>query len=391
MFKKYRKLLIVSVVSGVIGLALFIIGSKRDSEPLSPIIQEEQQSPENKAENPEILTETAQKPIDIINPDLTKDIEEVWVMLKSASSAVNKYFNRFIDVVAFVSKNGYLYDSPAKSYVMAKDLLDLTDFPYEYKDESIIFLYIKPADLDIYLESDVSDKEALEIFVAYETKDGFALISESGILDIILREDLKTVLESYKWDNGEIRKVLYDDFENVLKVIAEYEQYSGNYDVRYMYRDNKYVSVVLSKEGSHKSLEQHVLEYFNETLKMRVSDIQNANNPKVFVNSAIPDFDLELLPDYNINEFAKYIFEGFSEEMTKSMISRGMISESDLPVTFETGAMDFVYIELASGKNYLGFFVDNIWEIALVEDYELMIQYMKTQSRRAPLFIIKQY
>ncbi|MCL2593491.1 MAG: hypothetical protein FWD82_09030, partial [Defluviitaleaceae bacterium] len=394
MVKKYRWLLIGSLICGAIGLTLFLVGRNMDrnreeeatNNPPTEIITELPIDLDNMDDNEEIAEELP-RPIDISVADTTKSMDEVMEMLENVVLAVNQYFDRYISSVAFVSKNGYLYDLPGRSYIVASDLLGLTDLNSQYSDENILFLYIRPSRLEGYLDVNASPLENNEIalFAAFETAEGFVFRhSNSSFFGIIERESLRNVLELYRWDHGAITKIPYAEFSSVLSAIAEYEGFNGNYDVRFMYRNDRYISVVLSKEGEHRNLQQHVLEDFNGQILMVESNLQSVQSHRVHINRVRPDFDLSLLPEYTISEFTRHIFDGFSEELSSVMLDRGIITEADLPVTFETGALDFVYIEFASGRNFLGYFVDNVWEIALVEDYELMIRYMRTQVRRAP-------
>ena len=324
--------------------------------------------------------------------DLEKSIDEVWEIVDIAVKSVNDYYDSYSQSVVFLSKNGYLFDNPAKAYVLAGDMEGLTDIEEKYVDESLMFFCFKPADLFKYSYLRVSESKELKIFAGLETKDGFAIAAANEQGGIINREDLKAVLDKYSWDHGEIRKVEFqsDEFEQIINLLSSYTGNRSGFDVRHLYRDNKYLSLVASPKDRPLEISQYIIFDTGDILNMEIGNIEAFNNYKRVINEQLPDFNQALLPAYDLGNSLKHLKTDFTD-IVDAMLEAEFINNDDLPLNFSNGTSDFVYFEFESGKRFVGSLEIGTWKMYPIEDDETGRELMWNINKKAPAFIIKQY
>ena len=340
---------------------------------------------------PQPISSEAPAPVSEANSE--KTLTEVWEIVDEAVGAVNYYFNSYSETVVFLAKNGYLFDNPAKAYVLAGDMNGLTDINEKYLEENLMFFYLKPKDLFQYSYLRVSEEDELKIFAGLETKDGFAIAAENEQGGIINREDLKVILGKYSWEYGEIRKLEFqsDKFEQVMKTISAHTGNINGFDVRYMYRNDKYICAVVSPKNQPMNISQYILQDTEDIVIMEISEIETLDSYRETINEHLPDFDQDLLPAYDLGNSLKYLKDDFSD-IIEAMLEAEFITEDDSPYDcFTSGTSDFVYFEFESGKRFVGHLGEGTWKMYPIEDNEIGRELMWNINKKAPVFIIKQY
>lgn len=399
--KKGRNMWIVAVILIIAALAVIYFvgkGGNGDNTPgdaiespepdFTPPSSEEPKQEETESPEP---TESAE-PVPSSEADLDRPIEETWEMIDNLIYSVSDYYKNYNETVSFVSKNGYLYDFPAKAYVFPEDLLDLTDMDPKYAEEGALFFFLRPADLKGYGDLRVSDSDELEIFVGYETSEGYAISSESEPGGIIPNKDLKAVLEKYQWEHGSQKK--YDkDSDELIKIIDAINRYDDSqkaYDIRRIKADDKYISIVLSEKGQSSALKHYIIEFSGDVYNVILSGIEAETTSEVYVNRSLPDFNMSLLPEYSVSTVSRYLKSDF-QNIVEVMRQNELIEESDLPLLFSSGTDEFLYFEFTSGKFFIGYFENDTWQLYLVNGYDDAKNFMESIVNKPPLFILKEF
>ena len=326
-----------------------------------------------------------------VQADLDMAILDVWRKLDEVSGFINEHYDYYSETVLFLSKNGYLFDFPAWSYVFIEELADLTDIDEEYLVEGIMFFYMRPMDLARFRNVNVSERDSLTIFTGFEVREGFAITGRGEQGGTISREDLQTILGEYSWDHGEIRKIYSqtDTFESVMRALADYTGNQNGFDIRYLYRDDRFICIVASPVGEPLNINMFVLEYLESAVFVRVSHLETFNAHRRALNNALPNFNQNLLPDYDLRHESRYLVDDF-DEIIYDMLYAGLIAENDLPLRFASGTWEYVYFEFDSGAKFVGRFADDIWVMYLVDNYMMARAVLYSLSRRPPLFIVRQ-
>ena len=326
-----------------------------------------------------------------VQVDLDKPILDVWRILDEVSGFINEHYDYYSETVLFLSKNGYLFDFPAWSYVFIEELADLTDIDEEYLVEGIMFFYMRPMDLAKFRNVNVSERDSLMIFTGLEVREGFAITGRGEQGGTISREDLQTILSEYSWDHGGIRKIYSqtDTFESVIRALSEYTGNQGGFDIRYLYRDDRFICVVASPVGESLNINMFVLEYLEGAVFVRVSHLETFNAHRHALNNALPNFNQNLLPSYDLRHESRYLVDDF-DEIIYDMLYAGLITEEDMPLSFASGTFEHVYFEFDSGVKFVGHFEGEIWVMYPVDNYMMARAALYSLSRRAPLFIVRQ-
>jgi len=329
-------------------------------------------------------------PLPVSYANLDKPILEVWSMVDEISALINAYHSNHSQTVLFLSKNGYLFDVPANAYVFVSQLYGLIDIDERFLEESIMFFYFRPIDLARYRNLNVSQQENLVIFTGFETREGFAITGPGEQGGIISREDLGDILDRYSWNHGEIRKIYNhsDTHYTVMRALTAYTGSNAGFDIRYMYRDDRYICVVASPRDDFLNISMFILEYIEGAVFVRLSNIEGFDDYRRVINNAMPDFNQNLLPPYDLRLGLRDIVSDFSD-IIDIMLHEELITYADIPALFVSGTFNYVYFEFESGMKFLGHFEEGDWSIYVVEDYEDARALLNILSRRPPLFIIR--
>lgn len=399
--KKGRNVWIIAVILIIAAFAVIYFAGKSGNGDNTPDDAIESPEPDftspasevpNQGESASPEPTESEEPLPSGEADLDRPIEETWEMIDDLIYSVSDYYKRYNETVSFVSKNGYLYDFPAKAYVFPEDLLDLTNMDSKYAKEGALFFFLRPSDLKGYGDLRVSDSNELAIFVGYETSEGYAISSENESGGIIPQKDLKAVLEKYQWEHGSQKK--YDkDSDELIKIIDAINRYDNSekaYDIRRIKADDKYISVVLSEKGQPSALKHYIIEFSGDIYNVILSGIEEQSTSETYINNTIPDFNMNLLPEYNVSSVSRYLKSDF-QNIIDIMTQNELIEESDLPLLFGSGTDEFLYFEFTSGKFFIGYFENDTWQLYLVNGFEDAESFMESIVGKPPLFILKEF
>jgi len=341
---------------------------------------------QNVIQTPALLPPPAESAADLDMPSL-----DAWRVLDEISGFINEYYDRYSQTTLFLSKNGYLFDFPAWNYIFIEELADLSDIDEEYLKDGIMFFYMRPADLARFRNINVSERENLVIFTGIEVREGFAITGRGEQGGTISREDLQAILMEYSWDHGEIREMYAqsDEHGTVMRMLADYTGNRTGFDVRYLYRDDRFICVVASPVGEPLNINMFVMEYLSGAVFMRMSHLETFNDHRRVLNNALPNFNQNLLPSYDLRQESRHLVDSF-EDIIYDMLLAEIISEEDLPVRFASGTSEYVYFEFASGAMFVGALEGERWMMYPVDNYVMARAVLYSLSRRPPLFIIRQ-
>ncbi len=351
----------------------------------------------NKVESMSVLKPEAKIPK--YEPNFGKKLDEVWEMVRNVANASKVYYDEYSKTKIFVTQNGYFYDVLAQSYVQTSDLSNLAEITHidkKYENESVLLLFLKPSDLANFeqLELETTESDKLQLFAAYETREGYALATAEKDVGILTREKLYYVLEKYNNNNGEIIRLDKEswhtkEIENAISIYLRNEELL---DVRYLAKNNKYAFAVVSQKGAPQQIKQFVVLDEDGKWTVALSDFETLKEYKEIITENFVDFPITMLPPYNMFYDAKLIKSDFSEVIA-TMIEDGIIGEEGSAPSFITGTDKFAYIEFPEDKKFIGYFMQDIklWNIVPVSNYVEAEKILVDKTKEPPLFIIKQY
>ena len=411
--KRNKRITLLALAALTIGSGVYIYFHPIQKQPLAeePFVQH---SPELLEPTESDTTEEPNQEV-IANKDNENEppleINEPLKLVSEALEKANRYYERNRSQSIFLTNRGYLYNRTLESYVTMSDLIDAGLMDEMYRNQKVLIMYLKPSDVvavtGVAFESEEKPSETYDIYCGYETKQGFALSSFAHSIGFVSRSDFNKILTRYEYENGLIFRPGRSEreYQAILDVIVSYEFNTRGYDVRYMAFDDKYALVAVSDRNNSDQIFFYMLEKEEDQWTMykvlqtlRTLSITRKIDFAWQVNQAAADFNLELLPpwDVDLQHNAETVFdwnEHMNEEHQDALGITTMLEEGD-SLVFASQADDFIYLESQSGKvilvyqiTYQPFVTANVF---LLNDFREAERLMLELDANAPLFLIRQ-
>ncbi|MCL2699437.1 MAG: hypothetical protein FWE68_03915 [Defluviitaleaceae bacterium] len=331
------------------------------------------------------------------NIDTGRRDDEVWALTENLAVTMHDYYERNSRSRVILSKNGYMYNFPARSYYTPRSFTRIESMNQEYADEQALLLFMRPSSLAVFLPDAGLDGNELTLFCGYETRAGITIAGREGRLGIISRENFQTLLAEYSDERGGVRRHRRDspEFTEIVRAAGRFknnfERTPEDFDVRYLASDSKYAFVVLSERHSPAVLEMFVLLSGPDGWRVDFSGFENMFMYQKKVNARYPDFNIGMLPPFNLYYAAQTIRSDVTP-LIEAMRVQGVITEEDGDAVFATGTEKFCYMEFENGRKLLAVFTghETGWMVYTAEDSWHAEVIMATYETDPPTFILKQ-
>ena len=394
--KKQNHALIMTCGAIGISILLYFISPISENTNAEDVIEQDELDKPTHIQNEapalqvKAMTQKVAEEIPTEAPNFERTLDDVLELVQSAAISVQEYYDKYNDEVLFITKNGYLFEIPANTYIKMDHLWGITSADPNILNEPILILYLKPSDLAQFEQLEIEMSKGLRILAAYETREGFAIASSDNIVGILPREDLSRLMEKYVVSNGEIiRPTLGSDtYENIFRTIRNYKGLSKELNVRYIAANDEFAVVIISEKGISSALEFYVLRKSNSDFEVVTKDLQNEKSIPISINQKFPNFDYALLPQFNLNDMNN-VRDSFPE-LLNILRDREIITQTDGQPIFTSASNGFAYFEFESGRKLLGYLnQNNEWEINLVSNYYEAEILMQKFDAMAPSYILR--
>ncbi len=313
---------------------------------------------------------------------------QYWAKLKTAAEIASSFYQNNGTRFTLLSKEGKLYNNSTDSYVTTNYLMNHGFLEEDFSDFPCDILLIKGSDID---EVEVpSSSLNVGIFTAIRQPSGNKVMISSAKekIGIISEENYQRLLKKYNVSYGAVKKLSpnMEEYERILNFIRVYEGNYDNYYVRDIRMDKKYAVVTFSTKNTTSNVKQYVLVNEDGFWEVAISNLDTQSNLDYAVNSVLPDFNLSLLPPYNISFYKNDMLADFSE-ILKSMIFYELI-EQQTQVEYICATTNYCYIVLYGGEKYLGKKQNENWDIKKVKSSSDAINSMELDNKNAPTFIV---
>lgn len=335
--------------------------------------------------------ETTQKPSVFgnwgANNEATLQAQE---KLNSVAAFAQTYYDSFANELELISKNGKLYQNTNGQYLDLQALSRL-GLDRQLLSFSCDVLLIKGSDAASLEGAEIpSASMGFGIFTASKQPNGnkIMLSSSHGYAGAISEQDYRTLLKKYNQNHGNIVLPLpsSQEYQRILNFIRVYDGRYDGYFVRRLQTDEKYAVVVLSPQSNPLDIKEYILVNDNSFWEVAMSDLEKKLTPNVAVNQELPDFNLNLLPEFNVAALRNDL-KADNSDVFASMVYNGLI-ESATQVSYSCGTAKFCYIVLYSGEKYLGIEKNGIWNVQLVNSNKTALDLMKAEGGEKAAFII---
>lgn len=314
-----------------------------------------------------------------------------WQNIYEIAASAQRFYTEYFGKTRLISKNGYLYNKAAETFVDINYLCDNENlstrfFGYDYR-----VLLMSGSDLATYSGLTVGNSDmGLTVFVSYKhpTDDKYLIASANNKIGIISGTGYRSLLGKYSQSHGAIKRLSYlsDEYDRILKFISIYESKFEEYYVRSIYVDNKYAMVTLSNKVSTADVKQYILVKDNNFWEVAMDGVENEARLVVAVNKKLPDFNIDMLPGYVIHDYKGSLKTDFSDVL-QLMIVEGYVSGWS-EVSYIAGTDNYCYAVTNAGAKYLVMRKDNTWDIKKVDSSFAAAQKMLNKDSTAPIFIL---
>lgn len=314
--------------------------------------------------------------------------------LNELNQKVDDYYMQAFNQEMFTSQYSYLIKADGTEATI-DDISEFTGYKIPEEFSNAVIHFVKPSSLLDYPNVKIKeqegniDLEVLTVYTAIPMEDGGMFISskydEGGILT---SEEYKEFVLNNSPIYGEIRnpKPTSEEYKLIKDAVGKYNNEVLDGNVKYLACNDKYAMIVISSKENPSIIKQFLLENKNNNWEVTMSGLETNPKVKIFINTSYPNFDLNMLPKYNLSEFT--IVSGL-EDIVKQLKEQGGIKDDEI-LTYSCGSGRFSYMEFKSGYKMLGYINDQgTFDIYEVDSYVSALQKMiELDSINPPTFII---
>ena len=267
----------------------------------------------------------------------------------------------------WMSKNGKLYGYYDGCYI-TPDMLVKEGYLESGLDTSgFELLLIDGEDLAAYNGASVSSGNMnFGVFAAVKQNGKYLLASPSGKAGQIVQSDYQSLLAKYNQSHGNIGRLssATAEYGRILNYICLYEGRFADYYVREIRKDNKYAVVVFSTTGNTANIKEYVLKNDNGFWEVVYPNVQMDAYPITAINRLIPDFNVEVLPKYNLAAW-RGLVKAEQGGAVAAMFGKYYIT-SKTQIQYQCATANCAYFRLADGSRYVAYSNGDYWTAAPV-------------------------
>ncbi|MDO4530354.1 MAG: hypothetical protein Q4C06_00095, partial [Bacillota bacterium] len=174
------------------------------------------------------------------------------------------------------------------------------------------------------------------------------------------------LLAGYNQSHGTIGKLssASAEYGRILNYIGLYEGKFEDLFVREIRKDNKHAVVTFSPVTDTTKIKQYVLQNDNGFWEVVYPNVQLDIYPITAINKLVPDFNVGLLPNYNLAAWRGMIYpeQGGAQA---AMFSKNYITSMS-QVKYQCATSNCAYMVLQDGSGYVAYLDGNYWTAASV-------------------------
>ena len=346
------------------------------------------QTPSTTTEKEEPVESGTGRPVTYINdPALSNQ----WAMLDETATVAQRYYTDNFSKPRIITKDGYLYNKAAEEKITVDYFVAEGTLPSSYRNQGIEILLLNCDDMRRYDDFQIKPSETgLAVFAAmkHPTENMYLLTTGKSAGGALSSAQYAALLSSYYQNHGSVGR-LYpgaEEYNRILSFISMYESQYEDYAVRSIVCDNKYAVATLSPAGNTADVREYVLRRSGSIWEVVVPGLESDPRAVITVNKALPDFNLDMLPDYCINDYRNSL-NNSNLELINQLIAEQKVSIST-EVKYMCSTSTYGYVVLNNEVKYLCTAVDGGWNIVMVSTPDEARRKMLSISKSAPTFII---
>lgn len=282
--------------------------------------------------------------------------------LTSIATAAQSAYQKSGLVRGWISDNGRLYGYYEKAYINTDNLVSDGYLESGLSASDYRILYVCGSDLmDFSGISVPNDQLGMQIFAATLVGDEYLVASASGKVGYISKNQYIELISKYSDSHGTVSRLssAAAEYTRIMNFISLYDGGFEDYAVREVWKDDKYAMVVFSSKEDLTDIKQYILRNDANFWEVVYADVQVQLYPIPMVNQALPDLNLELLPDYNLASWRGKIVEEHNGALAALFAERAIASSSE--ITYMCGVTSCAYAIVEDGSRYAIYIKNGNW------------------------------
>ena len=267
----------------------------------------------------------------------------------------------------WMSKNGKLYGYYDGCYISPAMLVKEGYLQSGLDTTGYEILLIDGDDLAKYDGANVpSGGRKFCAFAAVKQNNKYLLACADGKAGQISAENYSALLARYNQSHGAVGRMFSSsaEYSRILNYIGLYEGRFENLFVREIRKDNKYASVTFSPASNSANIKQYILRNDNGFWEVVYPNVQLDAYPINAINKLLPDFNVEVLPRYNLAAWRNMVKVEQGGAIA-ALFSNQLIS-SRSQIVYQCATNNCAYFRLADGSRCVAYMNGDYWTAARV-------------------------
>ena len=224
-----------------------------------------------------------------------------------------------------------------------------------------------------YLEHGGSPDKAVKNAFVYaidnylKQNNKYLLASADGKAGQISQADYTALLAEYNQSHGTVGRLssAAAEYGRILNYIGLYEGKFEDLFVREIRKDNKYASVTFSTAADSANIKQYILKNDNGFWEVVYPNVQMDAYPINAINKLVPDFNVEVLPKYNLAAWRNMVKAEQGGAMAAMFSNYFITSKND--IAYQCATASCAYFRLKDGSRYVAYMNGEYWTATRVD------------------------
>ena len=268
----------------------------------------------------------------------------------------------------WMSKNGKLYGYYDGCYISPYMLIQEGYLQSGIDTTGYEILLIDGNDLAKYDGANVpSGGKNFCVFAAVKQNNKYLLACADGKAGQISQSDYASLLAQYNQSHGTVGRLssASAEYGRILNYIGLYEGKFEDLFVREIRKDNKYASVTFSTAANSANVKQYILKNDDGFWEVVYPNVQLDAYPINAINKLVPDFNVEVLPKYNLAAW-RNIIKAEQGGAVAAMFSNYLIT-SKSQIAYQCATSNCAYFRLTDGSRCVAYSNGEYWTAARVD------------------------
>ena len=262
----------------------------------------------------------------------------------------------------WMSKNGKLYGYYDGCYITPAMLEAEGYLENGLNTKGYEILLIDGSDLAKYDGANVpSGGKKFCAFAAVKQNNKYLLACSDGKAGQISQADYTALLAQYNQSHGKVGRLssASAEYGRILNYIGLYEGKFEDLFVREIRKDNKYASVTFSAASNSADVKQYILKNDDGFWEVVYPNVQMDAYPINAINKLVPDFNVEVLPKYNLAAWRNMI-KSEQGGAIAALFSNYLIT-SKSQIAYQCATASCAYFRLTDGSRCVAYMNGEYW------------------------------